>query len=416
MRPELRHNVVALGADYALFVVGLAFASQSTILPAFAAHLGAPNLVIGAIPAVMTLGWFLPSLFAAGHTESLARKLPFILRYTVWERVPFIVLALAAFFLADRAPVAALGVLLLMLLVVTGVGGVLMPAWMDVIGRVIPVTLRGRFFAFANLAASVGGLGGSIATASILAAVPAPASYGVCFVCTTIFMALSYAALVGVREPVATESAPATRLSQYLARIPALLGRDANLTWFLAARAFGMVGSSGGAFYTVYALGAWDAPAAQAGVFTTLLFVGQMAGNVVLGPLADRRGHRLVIMLGLGAALAGNLVAVAASSLGVFGLVFVMLGIQIAAMNVSNLNVMLEFAPGPAAQPTYVGLGTTLLAPVAFGAPIAAGLLADARGFGAVFVVAAVAASVALALLLTRVRDPRAAAVTARAA
>ena len=73
-----------------------------------------------------------------------------------------------------------------------------------------------------------------------------------------------------------------------------------------------------------------------------------------------------------------------------FGLVFVMLGIQIAAMNVSNLNVMLEFAPGPAAQPTYVGLGTTLLAPVAFGAPIAAGLLADARGFVAVFVVAAV--------------------------
>ena len=141
-----------------------------------------------------------------------------------------------------------------------------------------------------------------------------------------------------------------------------------------------------------------------------------MAGNAVLGWLTDRRGHRLVIILGLAAALAGNLLAVAASSLGVFGLVFVMLGIQISAMNVSNLNVMLEFAPGPAAQPTYVGLGTTLLAPVAFGAPIAAGLLADARGFVAVFVVAAVAASVALALLLTRVRDPRAAAVTPRAA
>jgi len=85
-------------------------------------------------------------------------------------------------------------------------------------------------------------------------------------------------------------------------------------------------------------------------------------------------------------------------------------------MNVSNLNVMLEFAPGPAAQPTYVGLGTTLLAPIAFGAPIAAGLLADARGFVTVFVVAAVAACVALALLVTRVRDPRAGAVAPRAA
>jgi len=93
-RRNVRHNAVALGADFALFLVGLAFASQSTILPAFAAHLGAPNVVIGAIPAVMTLGWFLPSLFAAGHTESLARKLPFVMRFTLWERVPFLALAL----------------------------------------------------------------------------------------------------------------------------------------------------------------------------------------------------------------------------------------------------------------------------------------------------------------------------------
>jgi MFS family permease len=406
---NLRHNVAALGADYALFVVGLAFASQSTILPAFAEYLGAPNVVIGAIPAVMTLGWFLPSLFAAGHTETLERKLPFLVRYTIWERVPFIVLALAAFFLADRAPAFTLGVMLLMLLVVTGVGGVLMPAWMDLIGRVVPVTLRGRFFGFANLGASACGLAASIVTASILAAIPAPASYGLCFVCTSVCLALSFVALVVVREPASTSSAPAVPIREYLARIPALLARDPNLSWYLASRAFGVVGSISGGFYTVYALRAWDAPAAQAGVFTTLLFLGQMVGNTALGWLADRHGHRLVIMLGLGATLAGNLIALAAPTVGVFGAVFVMMGIQMAAMNVSNLNVMLEFAPEPSEQPTYVGLGTTLVAPIAFGAPLAAGLLADGLGFLAVFAVAAVAVAVALALLIARVRDPRAA-------
>jgi hypothetical protein len=91
--PDLRHNVAALGADYALFLIGLSFASQSTILPAFATHLGASNLVIGAIPALMTLGWFLPSLLAAHHTRTLPRKLPFVLRYTGAERVPFLILA-----------------------------------------------------------------------------------------------------------------------------------------------------------------------------------------------------------------------------------------------------------------------------------------------------------------------------------
>ena len=408
MSSNLRHNLAALGADYALFVMGLAFASQSTILPAFAAYLGAPNVVIGAIPAVMTLGWFMPSLFAAGHTETLERKLPFVLRHTVWERVPFLVLALSAFVLADRAPGLTLAVMLMVLLVVTGVGGILMPAWMDLIGRAIPVTLRGRFFGFANLAASAGGLAASVATASVLATIPAPASYGVCFLMTFACLALSFGALVVVREPVSGASAPAVPLREYLARIPVLLGKDLNLAWYLTARAFGVVGSIGSGFYTVYALRAWDAPAAQAGVFTTLLFVGQMAGNTVLGWLADRRGHRLVIILGLGASLGGNLVALMAPTLGTFGAVFVMMGIQIAAMNVSNLNVMLEFAPAPAEQPTYVGLGTTLVAPIAFGAPLAAGLLADALGFLAVFAVAALAVSVALGLLIARVRDPRA--------
>ncbi len=71
MRPALRHNLAALGAGYALFMIGLSFASPSTILPACAAHLGAPNVVIGAIPAVMTLGWLLWCGTRATHDGAL---------------------------------------------------------------------------------------------------------------------------------------------------------------------------------------------------------------------------------------------------------------------------------------------------------------------------------------------------------
>src|SRR5262249_57304041 len=136
-------------------------------------------------------------------------------------------------------------------------GGVLMPAWMDVIGRTIPTTLRGRFFGFANLAASAGGLAASVVTASILAAVPAPSSYGLCFVGTSVCLGLSFVALLMVREPAATSSAPAVPLREYLARIPALLGRDPNLAWYLTARTFGAVGSIRGGLYTVFSLRAF---------------------------------------------------------------------------------------------------------------------------------------------------------------
>ncbi len=402
-----RHNFLALGLDYSFFLIGMSFASQVTILPAFAAHLGASNVVIGAVPAVLMLGWFLPSLFAAHHTERLERKLPFVLRYTVWERVPLGVLAAVAFFLAGPAPTLTLGVLLLLLLVMTGVGGALMPAWMDIVGRTIPTTLRGRFFGAANVVGSAGGLLGSLLTAYILAAVEPPRSYGFCFLAGTVFLALSYAALATTREPTGAVASTAVSLGAYLRRMPALLRRDRNLSWFLVARGFGTLGAMANGFYTVYALRAWEAPEWQVGVFTTIFLAGQLVGNLGLGWLADHAGHRLVLVLGLGAMVAGNLVALGAGSVETFSPVFALAGIHNAAVHVSARTILLELAADVVERPTYIGLANTALAPLSFGAPLVAGLMADRLGFATVFGVAAALSAVSLVLLLARVREPR---------
>lgn len=364
-------------------------------------------MVIGAIPAVMTVGWLLPSLFAAGHTEALVRKLPFVLRYTIWERAPFLVLALAAFFLASAAPALTLAILLTMLLVITGVGGILMPAWMDIVGRAIPINLRGRFFAVASLVASAGGFVGGVATVYILAAFPAPVGYGICFLLAALFMGFSYVALALTREPAGGEASPALPLRTYLSRLPALLRRNPNFSWFLAARVFGVLGMMASGFYTVYALHAYAVPASQVGVFTTVLFAGQIAGNVVFGWLADRAGHRLVLIAGVAATVAANVLALAAQSPEVFRVVFALSGVQVAAINVSALNVLLEFAPVADEQPTYVGLGNTSVAPITFVAPLMAGMMADVLGFEPVFFIAALFGMIALGLLLGWVRDPR---------
>ena len=403
----LRYNVLALGVDYGFFMLALTFASQSTILPAFAAWLGAPNVVIGAIPAVMTLGWFLPSLFAAGHTETLTRKLPFLMKWTLWERVPFLVMALLAFFTAERWPGLTLALVLLMLLVITGVGGVLMPAWMDLIARALPTTIRGRFFALSNFIAGLVGFGASLFIAEVLGRVPAPASYGICFLGATVCVALSYVALAVVREQVAARAASPVPLRDYLGRVPGLLRRDRNLSWFLAARAFALAGGMASGFYTVYALRAWDAPASQAGVFTAMLLIGQSIGTLTLGWVGDHAGHRLVLLIGMACAAGAAAVALLAPSLAAFGVVFVLYGVQSAAVSISALNVLLEFSPTAEARPTYVGLGTTAMTPMAFAAPLIGGLLADAVGFRAMFVVSLAFALVGLVMLAALVRDPR---------
>src|SRR2546430_4527865 len=119
----------------------------------------------------------------------------------------------------------------------------------------------------------------------------------------------------------------------------------------------------GGGFYTVYALSTWAAPPAQAGVFTTLLLAGQIAGNVTLGWLADRMGHRLVIVAGGAAMIGANPLALGASSLGAFGVVFVLAGVPGAAGPLPEPRGGPPGAPPPQGGPAYLWPPTTLSGP-----------------------------------------------------
>lgn len=196
-------------------------------------------------------------------------------------------------------------------------------------------------------------------------------------------------------------------LRDYLGRMGPLLGRDGNYARFLGARAVAVVGQMAAGFYTVYALQAFAAPAWQAGVFTSLMLAGQVVAGFVLGAIADRGGHRLSLALGIGAIAAANGLALVAPSLTAFTAVFLLLGVNQAALNISGQTILLEFAPTEGDRPTYIGLGNTAMAPVAFVSPFLAALLADGLGFRAVFAVAGLFSLAGLILLGARVHEPR---------
>ena len=101
-----------------------------------------------------------------------------------------------------------------------------MPAWMDIVGRAVPVGLRGRFFAVSSLLGGAGGLLGSILTAWVLARLAAPVGYGVCFLLAALFMGLSYVALAQVREPRGASVDAAPPLGAYLRRVGRVLRTD----------------------------------------------------------------------------------------------------------------------------------------------------------------------------------------------
>ncbi len=406
VRANLRWNFLALSLDYGLFGLGLTLASTSTVLVAFAERLGASNLVIGTLPALQTVGWALPSLFAANYVERQSRKLPLILAVTVGERVPYLAMGAVALFLAVEQPGLALLLTLLLVATMALSGGSIMPAWMELIAKVIPTTLRGRFFALGNVISGLTGVGGAALVAFFLSRYPYPLGYALCFFASFAALATSFVFLASTREYAAPPTKPRVDFGVYLRRLPSLLRGDRNFSRYLGARAFGVASSMGQAFFTVFALSRLGASEEQVGTFTFFILVAQTVSTVVWGWLADRRGHKAVLALGAVAAAVGNVAALLAADPVQLYLSFAMMGTYVGAVSVSNLTILLEFGK-PEDRPTYVGLGSTLLAPVSFAAPLVGGLLADNVGYEIVFGISVGMALASVLLLTFTVRDPR---------
>ena len=403
---NMRRNFVALALDYGFFGLGMSFASTTTILPALADRLGAPNLVLGALPSIVMLGRSMPALFSARLIEPMPRKLPFVLAYTAWERLPWLLLAVAVYGWSTTNPTLVLALLVGTLTAVSLTGGVLSPAWVDLIGRVIPTEYRGRFFAIGGAFATVFGLGGSVLSGYFLREYPFPAGFALCIGAAFLFLLASWGALALAREPAAEKVKPAVGLSAHLARLPGILRTNPAFAWYLAARALTMVGTMATGFYAVYAIRSLGAQEWNVASFTFALLAAQAAGGLALGSLSDRVGHRASLLMGIVANAAAALLAMFATDLIIYHAVFLFTGISVAANNVSSQTLVLEMAPEEK-RPTYLGLSSSVPAPFILLAPLLAGTLADSMGLRAVFGTAAILSAASALTYLLRVREPR---------
>ena len=140
--------------------------------------------------------------------------------------------------------------------------------------------------------------------------------------------------------------------------LPELLRNDHNFRRFLISRMLMSVGWMASGFVTVAAVEHWHVPDSTVGLYTASLMVGQMAGNIIFGFLADRLGHKLCMELGILASFLGFTLALVAPVAQLFFLVFVLLGIGSAAVMVSGILIVLEFCE-PERRPTYIGITNT---------------------------------------------------------
>ena len=407
--PDQRRNVIVNVLDAGMWLFGISFMSTTTILPVFVRHLTDSPLLIGLIPAILDMGWFLPQLVIAPYVQG-RRQYGIVLVLGLIERIPFIVFPLLLWLWPALASASLLSLLVFFgLLVLRAFGsGIVAAPWQEFIARIIPLPIRGRFFSAQQLVGNVLALGGAALAAVVLERYPYPTNFTICFGIGAASLMVSWGFLALSREP-AVEDAPAAhnRFNRaYITRLREILQTDHNFRAFLLSRACAYMGTMALGFLAVAAITRFNLSDAQAAIFTTLMIVGGTLGNVCWGPLADRIGYKLVLWIGTVLWMLALLLAVVGTVVEVTYVVFVLVGMSSAASIVADLGIVMEFGTAEE-RPTYVGLARTITAPFLAIAPLLGGLIAQFTSYRMLMLAALPFAALSLYLLHWHVQEPR---------
>jgi MFS family permease len=403
---DFRVNFMAHMGDGAFFGMALGFASFITIIPLFMSRLTGSAILIGLIPAIHSVGWQLPQLFIAQRVSRLKRFIPMVLSMTIHERLPFLGMAVVAWFLPSIGKQVAL-ILTFVMLIWQGLGGGLTATpWQSMIGKIIPSDNRGFFFGFQAALANLFASGSAVLAGFILARYDTPLDFTLCFLLACGGLVISYIFLSFTRERESVLEEVEKAKDHTWKKMGEILRRDGNFRWYLVVRMLSQLAVMAFSFYTIYALRYHQMSEEISGLMMGVFTIGQIAANPIMGRIGDRWSHPAVMKVGALCASASALLAWLAPNLNWFYLVFLLAGLANVAIWTIGLAIILEFGE-ETERPVYIGLANTLIAPVTILAPILGGWLADSVGFQATFLVSCVSGLAAAAVLHILLHDPR---------
>lgn len=401
IRRFYRRNFLLIVIDSSLFSFVISLVSQDTIAPYFVSQLTDRSWLVGLVPAVFYLGYFLPQLFGAYLVNGKKYRKWVIVRIALTQRLGLVIIALTAEFLGLLTPGVALGLFFFAYLMFSFFDGLIIPGYSDFISKSIVIN-RGLFFGIMNGIGGITGFGASLLAQRFLDGYAFPENVRLIFWTALLSSVISPFFMANFKEVPYPEERRIEPLGTFFRAIPGILKARARFRRFLISRAVLSLGIMGNAFYALYAIKRFDMSPGLLAIFTMIILLTQSLAGFAWGWLGDRFGYQLIYQLGSVLVIIMGLLASFANAVWVYYIVAFGIGGIYAVFNVADANMIYEIAP-PAETSRFVGLSNTLVAPVMTLAPLVGGLLVDQFGhaflFAAIILVGIISTYLALVVM-----------------
>ncbi|MCZ8512654.1 MFS transporter [Paenibacillus filicis] len=386
-----RRNYVLLFMDTVLFMNAMTFLSVNAVITYFLAHLKASTFEIGLVNALVSIGAFVSQPFFAKKVMNLTHKAKTFVRILFIQRIVFLLFVLTIPLVAESHPK------LMVLLFLAGWGvfnlfvGAYGPFFMSLFAKLVAESSRGRLRGFSSGAGSLLALGSSALCGVILSKVPYPYNYTLIFAIGVVLLLLDVLTFAMMKE---MEPDAVTKVDfnyfQYFKAIPAMFREFKAYQRTVIGFSCTVAAQAGLAYYTLYAVRTFDAGSTAIAMFTAITGLANIAGSMVFGILADRIGHRPVLVMASAAGgLACGLIILFPSLWTIYG-AFALTNLCVIGYNLSSGILILEQIPRER-LPMGISINAMITLCVSSIVMIGSSWLADYISFNAVFLIAGLA-------------------------
>ncbi|MBC8506898.1 MAG: MFS transporter [Anaerolineales bacterium] len=409
LNPEVvkhfKRNFFANMLDAGFWFLGDSFAAAYTIMPVFMSTLTDSPILIGMIPALEGAGWFLPQLFLAKHIEGKNRRLPMVLTMGIFDRLPFLLLAIGTFFILKIDSKAAIIIFLLIYGIKVFSGGLVALPWQELIATVIPLSHRGRYWGLALILGKLLGVVGAIITGLMLSNIAYPTNYAFMFLAGFVCVLISLIFLSLTIEPEIKRQS-STNTTTVWGRIIEIFRADRNFAIYLVNRGVVFLSFMGLGFVTVYGLQKFNLPISYSAIFTGVMLTSEIVGYGIWGTIGDKDGYKRVIEFCNLFLILGLLILLFVKSIWGLFIAFAIISFAHSGEYIADQNIAMEFGE-EGERPTYIGMSKTLTGPILLIAPIIAGGLIKLWGYPIMFLTALIISMIAFVIIRFFVTEPR---------
>jgi len=350
------------------FMAALAFFTGSAVLPVFLSKMTDSRLVIGIFSHLEWFGWSFPQLLAAVFLSHKRRVLPFYNRLSAVRLIILGICVGSIVYFRDNygAILISFGITFTLFSLSSGLAGT---AFMEVVGKTIPLNKRGSFFGLRMFSGGLLAALGGFAIKTIMRVFEFPMDFAYVCGASWFLMLFGLICFALVKEPEGPENPTPVGVWNQFSTAFDTFRRDANFRRLAFSKMWVNSGLMAAPFYVIFAIERLNAPEWMAGTYLTASMIGYLGSNLLWGWLANHISNKKVIVL---AGICRTIPAIAAFIVSfiyidplVFALVFVFMGMAESGVDMGYMTYLLEILPEKG-RILSIGLMQTLVAPTIF--------------------------------------------------